>query len=71
MRRKKPYKVTYSGTRSFDTFGTKREALSQAKYAVALGNRQSCVRVRLPSGSWKNVTCVSRGSRHRPWMGER
>lgn len=68
---KKIFKVTYSGTRKSDTFKTKKQAVAQAKYAIALGNSRSCVLERLPSGSWKNVTCVTRRSRHKPWRGER
>jgi len=57
------YKVTYSGTRHYDTYSTKREALDQARYATKVGNSKSCVSVKLPSGRWQQVKCVMRHRR--------
>lgn len=57
---KRVYKVTYNGTRRYNTYGTKKAALDQARYAVSIGNMKSCVFRRLPSGRWHTVTCLSR-----------
>lgn len=59
------YKTTYSGTRRFDTYSTKKAALDQARYAISIGNMRSCVHLRLPSGRWQNVKCLSRRRRRR------
>jgi hypothetical protein len=58
--KKQLYKTTYSSTRHFSTFTTKRAAIEQARYAIAMGNMRSCVHKRLPSGRWQMVKCVSR-----------
>lgn len=60
MAKRTTYKVTYSGTRHFNTYSTKKAALSQAKHAVGTGNMQSCIHKKLPSGGWHKVRCVRR-----------
>ena len=62
---KRLYRVTYKGTRHSDTYGTKRAAVDQARYAVSVGNTKSCVHVRLPSGRWQQVRCLTRRNRRR------
>lgn len=61
--KKTRYKVTYSGTRHFNTYTSKSEAVSQAKYAVSIGNMQSCIFRKLPSGRWNKLRCVRRRGR--------
>jgi hypothetical protein len=66
MRKKqKNWKVTYSGTRHFNTYATKREAVEQARYAVGTGNMKSCIykRVSARGAVWSQVKCLRRRSR--------
>ena len=60
MRRKNSYKVTYSGTRHTNKYTSKSEAVSQAQYAVSIGNMQSCIYRKLPSGRWNKLRCIRR-----------
>ena len=65
----KKWMVTYSGTRHFNTYGTKREAISQAGYALGIGNREVCIH-KLESiyyatrsrgvPMWRKVRCMRR-----------
>lgn len=57
---KSAYKVTYSGTRHFNTYSSKKKAVEQAKYAVGTGNMLSCIFKKMPSGGWHKMRCVSR-----------
>lgn len=61
MKNKNLYKVTYSGTRHFNTYTSKKAALDQARYAVGTGNMRSCVFVKLDS-KWSRLRCVERRS---------
>jgi hypothetical protein len=60
--KKHKYKVTYSGTRHFNTYSTKKAALGQARYAVGTGNMKSCIFKKLPH-SWAQIQCVTRRQR--------
>lgn len=61
--KKTKYRVTYSGTRHFNTYPSLKKALEQAKYAVGTGNMRSCIYRLLPSGSFKRIRCVKRRRR--------
>lgn len=54
------YRLTFGGTRKTLYAVTLKNALADARYWTAFGQKRVCIDRRLPSGAFKRMRCIER-----------